>query len=101
MKKQNGEEMKHSPEMHRLTLAFTRAVNDAHSDGMTPEDITSALAATTAATARGLGANNEEIAWLFESYAFSFSRTKAEPQGKTPEKAETVETVESHEQITA
>ena len=56
----------------KLTSDLTDAVNDAYGDGITPNDVFNALAATIATSARVLGAGDEDIFHLFASFGYGF-----------------------------
>ena len=47
-------------------------VNTAHAAGMIPKDIFAGLAGTIAATARALGAEDEDVFHLFTGFAYGF-----------------------------
>ena len=67
--------------LHELTDDLTTLVNTAFNAGMTPKDILDGLGGEIAATARALGAEDEDVFHLFTSFAYGF---RPQPEVRPP-----------------
>ncbi len=67
--------------LHQLTDELTELVNKAFAAGMIPKEILDGLGGEIAATARALGAEDEDVFHLFTSFAYGF---RPQPEIRPP-----------------
>ena len=77
--------MTHSDTTIRLSANLTAFVNRAFQDGATPDEVLDVLAGTVAATAKAIGATNDDCFHMFQAYSYGYRALKPNVRTVAPE----------------